>query len=108
MTGEAPKMERQPITFPKELNLLATAVISSAPHLTAPRNAAQSSQMRRPSGSGSFSAVPHGAAPGAGGAGGAGSYAAGAVPPATVSGYSEQRGPPPGEDSDDDLAGWDR
>ncbi|CAK9087495.1 unnamed protein product [Durusdinium trenchii] len=93
MTGEAPKMERQPITFPKELNLLATAVISSAPHLTAPRNAAQSSQMRRPSGSGSFSAVPHGAAPGAGGAGGAGSYAA---------------GPPPGEDSDDDLAGWDR
>lgn len=37
-------------------------------------------------------AVPHGAAPGAGGAGGAGSYAAGAVPPATVSGYSEQRG----------------
>ena len=34
-------------------------------------------------------AVPHGAAPGAGGAG---SYAAGAVPPATVSGYSEQRG----------------
>lgn len=29
MTGEAPKMERQPITFPKELNLLATAVISS-------------------------------------------------------------------------------
>lgn len=89
----------------RELNLLATAVISSAPHLTAPRNAAQSSQMRRPSGSGSFSAVPHGAAPGAGGAG---SYAAGAVPPATVSGYSEQRGPPPGEDSDDDLTGWDR